>query len=90
MSTVTREQVQAELSSMQDANLLQDLVSAGAVKDIVVQDGRVDLRLELGYPAAGYHAELAGELKKKIMNLDGVREVKVEIGTAIVAHAVQR
>ncbi len=90
MSSISKEQVESVLGGVRDANLDMDLVSAGAVKDIAIDGGRVRVVLELGYPAAGYRDSLAAAVTEAVQSLDGAEGVQVDINTRIVAHAVQR
>ena len=90
MQEITREQVEHAVAQVRDRHLNQDLVSAGVLKDITLGNGSVKLKLELGYPAAGYHEQLKSEIEREVRTLPGVCSVSVDIDTRIVAHAVQR
>jgi ATP-binding protein involved in chromosome partitioning len=90
MSGLSREEITSALTRVQDENLHQDLVSAGAVKDIVIDGSDVRIGLQLGYPARGSHAELTAAITAAVRGLAGMGEVSVNIETNIVAHAVQR
>ncbi len=90
MAIATREQVQAALQGYSDPYLDQDLVSAKCVKDIRVEGGKVSVEVVLGYPAKGYHEELAAALSERVRALDGVEDVAVKISSKITAHAVQQ
>ncbi len=90
MSDVTKEQIEQALAEVQDKYLQQDLVSAGAVREIKIAGDAVDVALELGYPANGYHEELTDSVRARLQQLDGVRSVSVDISFNIVSHAVQK
>ena len=51
MSAVTREAVEARLRQFTDPHLNQDPVSAGCLREVDIQGGKVAVRLELGYAA---------------------------------------
>ena len=90
MSDITPEQIRERLAEVIDANLQQDLATAGAVRDVRIENGVVQVSLELGYPAAGYHEALAQAVREQVRGLDGSADVRVDIGTSIVSRAVQK
>jgi ATP-binding protein involved in chromosome partitioning len=90
MSQLTKEQIQEAIKGYIEPHLKKDLVSARAVKDIEIEGGRVKVRLELGFPAKGIHGSIAEAVKSQIQNLSGVEGVEIEVGTKVVAHAVQK
>ncbi len=90
MGEPSRLQVEMALKGHEDPYLGKDLVSAGAVRDIRVADGRVEVEVVLGYPVARRAAGLAGELEERLRALEGVREAAVRVRQEIVSHAVQQ
>ena len=90
MAEVSRLQVETALKEYVDPYLEKDLVHAGAIKDIAIDGGKVKLEVVLGFPAKGYHNELAGKLKDKVGAIAGVSEVTVNVSTNIVSHSVQK
>jgi ATP-binding protein involved in chromosome partitioning len=90
MSSITQSQVEAAIRDYTDRYLEQDLVTAKAVKDIRISGDRVEVDLELGFPAKGYHGTLISELQGRIQALDGVADVGVSVRSKIVAHEVQK
>ena len=90
MSEITREQIEVALAQVQDVNLQQDLVSAGAVKDIDIDNGKVSLAVELGYPANSYRDELTSAISSRVQAIEGVSEVNVALTVKIVSHSVQK
>jgi ATP-binding protein involved in chromosome partitioning len=90
MSQALEAQIQAALNEFIDPYLKRDLVSAAAVKQVAVKDGRAEIRLELGYAARGYHAELARAVRARAEAVPGIQSASVEVGTRIITHAVQK
>jgi ATP-binding protein involved in chromosome partitioning len=90
MAELSRLQVETALKEYVDPYLQRDLVSAGSIKDIAVDGGKVKVDVVLGFPAKGYHADLAAKLKEKLGALAGAGEVTVNVSSQIVAHAVQK
>ncbi|MGB1008962.1 MAG: iron-sulfur cluster carrier protein ApbC [Thiolinea sp.] len=90
MAEVTRDQVEALLSGVQDRYLEQDIVAAKQVKDIQTDGDKVSVRIVQGYPTGSYQAELAAEVKSLLEGADGIASVEVSVETKISAHAVQK
>jgi len=90
MANVSKSDVENLLRQFIDPNLGVDWVSAKMVKKIEVAEGRVAVKIALGYPAASVRAELADALRAIISEATGLDEVVVELGSDIVSHAVQK
>lgn len=90
MAEVSQLQVEMAIKGYSCPYLKSDLVSASAVKDIAVDDGRVTIKVELGFPADGYVESLAQVLRDQIAAVDGVSDVVIEVGSKIISHTVQR
>ena len=56
--SVTEEQISAAIESTIDPYLGIDLVAAGAINSIKIEDNSVRIEIELGFPVARYAAEL--------------------------------
>ena len=87
--SVTKEQIQSAIKQYIDPYLEKDLVTAGAIKDIAIDGGKVRLKVVLGYPAFGYMDTMAEHLKSKIGAVEGVTSVESDISWQIVSHSVQ-
>ncbi len=90
MSDAAREKIEAALRGYREPYLGTDLFTAGAVRELHVENGRVSVLVELGFPSGGYADELSGALRGLISQVPGVREAEVRVGTQILSHAVQR
>jgi ATP-binding protein involved in chromosome partitioning len=83
--------VRAALARIQDPHTGTDLVASHAVRGVGIDGGRVAIELQLGYPAAGWHAQLEAEVRRVVTeNVPGVEQVTVGIATRVVAHKVQK
>ena len=61
------------------------------MRGVGVDAGKVAIELQLGYPAAGWHAALAAQVKQVVAaEVPGVEAVTVGIGTRVIAHKVQK
>jgi len=90
MSITDREKVATVVGQYTDLYLQKDLASLHAIKTIEMNNGKPEITLELGFPAAGYHAELTRQLKEKLKTDAGVPDAGITIKTNIVSHSVQR
>lgn len=61
-----------------------------AVKSVGLEGGQARARVVLGFPAAGYAAELGGALEAALAARPGVESASVEVEWQITAHAVQK
>ena len=90
MHQATRTDVENVLSQIIDPYLNKDLVSLKAVKHIAIEGGKADIKVVLGYPAAGITDALTAQITAKVGALARIDQTTVSIVTDIVAHSVQR
>ncbi|WIT10383.1 iron-sulfur cluster carrier protein ApbC [Paucibacter sediminis] len=90
MSTLTEASLLQALQTVIDPNTQQDLVSGKQIKNLRIAGADVSFEVELGYPAASQHAALREALVAAARSLPGVGKVEVQVGSKIIAHAVQR
>ena len=90
MTAVSRTVVETALKDYVDPYLEQDLVAAKCVKNIRCENGRVEVDVELGFPAAGYRDALIAALCARLSVLPEVVEVAVQVETKIISHEVQK
>lgn len=90
MTEITRESIELQLKNYVEPCLGKDLISAGVVKNIEVKGTDVEINLNLGFPADGYHANLSQALQGELAKVSGIGNVSVQIGTNITAHSVQK
>jgi ATP-binding protein involved in chromosome partitioning len=70
---LTEAQVLDVLRSVQDPDLHKDIVSLGFVKDVKIDDGRVDFTIELTTPACPVRDQMKAEAEQRVGALPGVR-----------------
>jgi ATP-binding protein involved in chromosome partitioning len=90
MASIEKTAVEDLLQTFIDPNNGTDLISAKSVKAIVIEDNNVSVKLELGYPAKTYIAELKSAVEQHLKTLSGIGNVNVEVDVKIVSHAVQQ
>lgn len=84
------ESVQQTLKNVVDPNTQIDLMTSKVVKNLKVDDGNVSLDVVLGYPAKSQIDLIRTSVINAIRQLPEVKNVSVNVTSAIVAHAVQR
>ena len=89
MGLVTREAVETALRQYTDPHLNQDPVSAGCLREVDIQGGKVRVRLQLGYAAGLFKSGWAQLLQMALENLDGVDSASVQVDCVIEAHQGQ-
>jgi ATP-binding protein involved in chromosome partitioning len=90
MAHIEKTDVENILRTQIDTNHGVDLVSAKSVKAITIDGANVSVKLELGYPAKSYLAELTSAVEQRLKTLDGIGQVTVEVTVKIISHAVQQ
>jgi ATP-binding protein involved in chromosome partitioning len=81
--------VQAALRSIVDPNTGKDLVSSRSARNIKLAGSDVSLDIELGYPGKSQHDPIRRQVTQAL-KAAGAGAVSVNIGSKVVAHAVQR
>ena len=87
---IEKNEIENSLKTIIDPNVNTDLVTAGSVKAIAVDNGKVIVDLELGYPAKSFIEGFKEQLVTQLESIEGVVAVKVNIKVNIVAHGVQK
>ena len=87
MPDANADQLKSELRQIEDPNTGAPL--GDAVKGVAVSGGNVAVDVRLGYPALGWHGELARVVESRLRDFDEVESVTVDIDQFITAHAVQ-
>jgi len=90
MPGLSRSQVETALKNHVDRYLNTDLVSTKCLKSLDIEDGRVDIKVVLGFPGQGYAPLLRDELAALVSALDETAEVRVDVDWKVASHAVQK
>ena len=90
MAKVTPDQVLQALRQVKDPDLHQDIVSLGFVKKNTVEDGVVEVTINLTTPACPVKDELKAQAAAAIRSIPGVRDVKVEMTAQVASQAPPR
>jgi ATP-binding protein involved in chromosome partitioning len=86
----TESAVRDALAKVQDPHCDQDLIASGAVRGVGIDGARVAVEIQLGYPAAGWHAALEAQVRQAIEALPGVTQAVVTVTSRVHAHRVQK
>ena len=87
--SVTRAAIEAALSQYIDPHLNLDPVSAGCLREVDIQGGKVSVRLQLGYAAGLFKSGWAQMLQMALEKLEGVERAQVQVDCVIEAHKAQ-
>ena len=82
--------VRAALGKVHDPHCDLDLITSGAVRGVGVDGSRVAVEIQLGYPAAGWHAALEAQVRQALEALPGVSQAVVTVTSRVHAHRVQK
>ncbi|HMR02959.1 MAG TPA: iron-sulfur cluster carrier protein ApbC, partial [Candidatus Competibacter phosphatis] len=89
MTAVSRADVETALKGYVDPYLEQDLVTAKCIKNIQIGADRIEIDVELGFPAAGYRDALVAALGERLAAL-GAGDAVVRVECKVIAHEVQK
>jgi ATP-binding protein involved in chromosome partitioning len=82
--------VRGLVESFIEPHLNRSLGEAGALANLRVTDTEIQVRLQLGFPAATYGAELASLLEERLAAIAGGAKIEVDVAWAVASQAVQR
>ena len=83
MSQITNESILKALSTVQEPDLGQDLVTLNMVKDVHIEGGNVSFTVMLTTPACPFRAKLERDSKEAVMKIDGVKSVTVKMDSDV-------
>ncbi len=89
MPNLTTDNINDILSSVVDKYTEQDIVSSNAINTIDIEGDKVEITIELNYPAKGYHDELSKQIIDALAAKD-INNVSVNIETKIVKYSTQK
>lgn len=81
--SVSKEDVLAALSKVQDPELHKDLVTLKMIKDITIEDSTVSLTVELTTPACPLKDRIRKDVEGALLALAGVDSVEVTMGARV-------
>jgi len=76
---ITKEEVVDALRTVQDPELGEDLVSLGMIRDIQIEEDKVQFTVVLTTPACPLGMEFQERCEEAVRRLPGVRDVTITI-----------
>lgn len=89
MSAIDRSTIERALSQYQDPYLKTDLLSAGCLRDLRIEGGRVSVEIELGYAATGISAGIEQMLQVAVESVEHVESARVTVRCVVQAAPAQ-
>ncbi|ABL02322.1 protein of unknown function DUF59 [Candidatus Ruthia magnifica str. Cm (Calyptogena magnifica)] len=89
MADLTNKEIENILSKVVDIYTEQDIVSSNIINDINIDGDKIQVNIELNYPANSYHAILSKTITDTLAK-NGINHVSVDIKTKIVKYIVQK
>ena len=87
---ITREQVEAALDTVVDPDTGRSYAAGKTIKAVTIEGATVSVDVVLGYPAKTVLERTRAAIADKLRTLPGVADVRVNVSSKVVAHAVQR
>jgi metal-sulfur cluster biosynthetic enzyme len=75
----TQEQVLEVLKDVYDPEIPFNIVDLGLVYGVEIDEGNVDVKMTLTFPGCGMGPYMANNARERIMELDDVEDVNVEM-----------
>jgi len=75
----TEEDVRNALKTVEDPELHMDIVTLELIYEIKVENGNAYVRMTLTTPACPYGPALLEEVKRKVTELEGIKDVQIEL-----------
>ena len=66
--SVTKEQIEDAIKAYIEPHLEKDLISTKSVKDISIDGTTVNIKINMGFPLAGFKDQLENEIKTPIIS----------------------
>jgi len=76
---ITREDILAALSTVQDPELRKDLVSLGMIGEIIIEGDKVSFPIILTTPACPLRNKIERDARQAVMSIEGVRVVEIDM-----------
>ena len=83
MSQITKEAILNALSTVQEPDLGQDLVTLNMVRNLEINDGNITFTVMLTTPACPFRAKLEKDSKQAVMAVEGVKSVNIKMDSDV-------
>lgn len=75
----TKEQVIEVLKTINDPELYMDIYTLELIRDLKIEGEKVCIKMTFTSPMCPYGPALVDEIEMKVKNIQGVKEVKIEL-----------
>lgn len=89
MSQLDQQELEEAIKVYTDPYLNLDLFALKAVKSLIVEEGKVDIIIEMPYACSGLHGAIQQILQSNIEYLDGVSQVSIQVSQKAAVHQAQ-
>ena len=79
LTDALRDKIVAQLETCRDPEIGLDVMSLGLVYELLIDDGKVLVKMTLTAIGCPWAQELFDEVKAKVEQVEGVKECKVEL-----------
>ncbi|MBI2829879.1 MAG: DUF59 domain-containing protein [Chloroflexi bacterium] len=76
---VTEEKVMEALKECYDPEIPVNIVDLGLVYGVKIEDDKVQVTMTLTAPGCPLHSTIAGNVKSRLLQVEGVKDAEVEI-----------
>jgi ATP-binding protein involved in chromosome partitioning len=83
MTNLTKEAILNALSTVQEPDLGQDLITLNMVRNLEINDGHVSFTVMLTTPACPFRAKLEKDSKQAVMAIEGVKSVNIKMDSDV-------
>ena len=83
MTTLTKEAILQALSTVQEPDLGQDLVTLNMIRNLEIDANKVSFTVMLTTPACPFRAKIERDAKAAVLALDGVQDVEVQMDSDV-------
>jgi len=80
---ITKEAVMAALSTVQEPELHQDLVTLNMIRELEIEGDKVSFTVMLTTPACPLRGKIEAESKQAVMTVEGVKEVIIKMDSDV-------
>ncbi len=90
MTEASREAIEAAIAGYHDPYLDEDLIAAGRLRNLTIEEGAVRVEIALGFPADSHRKDLMAAIRQAVGQVPGVERIEVVVGHEVVAQAAQQ
>jgi len=83
MTQITKEAIMAALSTVQEPELHQDLVTLNMIRELEIEGDKVSFTVMLTTPACPLRGKIESESKQAVMAVDGVKEIAIKLDSDV-------